>query len=510
METTRDRDLTGPSDLLVITPPFSPHDAGPPLGPAVLVAHARAAGLRAASVDLNIRYLRRFSGGSRDRLQVVGDHAKDRDRVERARRHFGASLELSPASPETVPSCADPVLSLPHGFDAIETAVEAMTAGAFWPAFLDEHLGARPAPAVLGLSIMGPAQVLPALAIARLAGLRWPSTTVVAGGSHVTLLANQIAQDARYAHHGLIDAFLPGHSEHVLVAFVRSVCLGTTRPRRGVLVAGKGWEPADDLPPDEWRTPEFERGELALYDRARLSLPLQTGRGCGYGRCAFCTYPAVEEFCAAWPGRVVDGVIDEALELGVAAVSVKDSLMTVPTMSRFGSAVHRRAPGLEWSATTKIAGSLDAGTLGRLRAAGCRTLEFGVETIHPRLQVTIAKVQELVLTERVIAACLEVGIAPVLNLLYGLPDERLDEAREQLAWWKSWQARGQGLVHGSHNLVEVNRRSPFATRPGRYGIELGAVGPWAFSYCWNAPAWRPAFAEELAAEQATELRLEAA
>jgi hypothetical protein len=490
------------SDLLILTPPFSPHDAGPPLGPAVLVAHARAAGLRAEAIDLNIRYLRQFAGGSPERLAVVGDHAKDRDRVERARRHFQASLELQRPADGTVPSCSDPILSVPHGFDAIEVAVEAMIAGRFWPAFLDEHLGVLPAPTVLGLSIMGPAQVLPALAIARWTRTTWPNTIVVAGGSHVTLLAHEIAMEARYGHEGLIDAFLPGHSEHVLTAFVQSARAGTAWPTRGVLVPGRGWHPAEELTLDQWLVPVFDRLALHLYDNARVALPLQTGRGCGYGRCAFCTYPAVEGFCQGWPARVVDGALDEAIATGVGTVSVKDSLMTVPAMRRFAAAVQGRSPGLEWSATTKITASLDRATLVGLHAAGCRTLEFGVEAIHPHLQHTIEKHQDLALTERVLADCVAVGIAPVVNLLYGLPGERLDEARAQLAWWLSWRDRSGGRVYGSHNLVEVNRRSPFASEPARYGIELGSVGPWAFSYCWNAPAWREDFAAELAVELA--------
>jgi hypothetical protein len=485
------------SDLLIVTPPFSPFDAGPPLGPAVLIAHARAAGLTADALDLNIRYLRQFVGGARSRLRVLGDHAKDLDRVDRARQHFSKSLLIPSADPTSVPCCTDPVLALPHDFEAIDASVCAMLKGPFWQSFLDAHLSATHRPRVLGVSIMGPAQVLPALAVAAWARKAWPGTVVVAGGSHVTLLADEIARDLRYSHGGLLAAVLPGHSEHTLVDLVLAVREGNYWPSRGVLVPGRPWRRAEELAPDQWLAPTIEPDELALYDLERLSIPLQTGRGCAYGRCSFCTYPAVEEPCQGWPEAAVHGLLDQAAAAGARRVSVKDSLMDLPRMRRFGSAVRSRAPGLEWSATTKLVAALDRDALAWLYREGCRTLEFGVETLHPRLQVVIQKRQSVGLVEQVIDACVEVGIVPVINLLYGLPGERREEAEAQLAWWRSWHDRTGGLVHGSHNLVEVNRMSPFAMDPARYGIALGSVGPWAFSYCWDAPVWRPAFARHL-------------
>jgi radical SAM superfamily enzyme YgiQ (UPF0313 family) len=290
---------------------------------------------------------------------------------------------------------------------------------------------------------------------------------------------------------------LPGHSESVLVDLVQAVREGTGWPSRGMIVPDRPWRRAEELAPDRWLAPVLDPDELALYDGQRLSIPLQTSRGCAYGRCAFCTYPAVEAPCRGWPEAAVHGVLDQVVAHGVRRISVKDSLMDVPTMRRFGAAVRSRAPGVEWSATTKLVSGLDRGALTALRDAGCRTLEFGVETLHERLQVVIQKRQTLALIEQVMVDCVEVGIAPVINLLYGLPGERREEAEAQLAWWRAWHDRTGGLVHGSHNFVEVNRRSPFAMDPARFGISLASIGPWAFSYCWDAPGWRPAFACEL-------------
>jgi hypothetical protein len=483
-------------EVLVVTPPVSPHDAGPPAGPAVLKAHLESRGIRTRTVDLNIRYLREFAGGSQHRLTVVGDHAKDRRRVDAARTAFGASLALPAADPATVPCGVDPVLSLPHTFAEIATALEDKAARATWNAFLAAHLfDHMAAPRVLGISVMGPAQVLPAMHIARVARQRWPGTLIVVGGSHITLLADAIAADARYQTN--FDGFLVGHAEGTLADAVRALRRGEAP---ALLLAGaRAPGPIRPLPPSEWTPPRFEADELGFYDQRRLSLPLQLSRGCSYGRCRMCTYPAVEELVAAKTGAVARRFLSDPILAGAARLSVKDSLMEVPSMRAFARVVAEAAPGAIWSATTKLCRALDGQAFRDLHAQGLRTVELGVETIHPRLQALIDKPQSLALIEGVIAAAVGAGVSVVVNLIYGFPSETADEARRQLDWFRDLQAAGGGLVNGSHNLLEINRGSEFARNPRAYGIELGAIGPWAFSHTWNAPAWRRDFAETLRA-----------
>jgi hypothetical protein len=471
-------------NVVIANLPFSPYDGGPPLGPAVLKGHLERAGVLVRTVDLNIRYLDRFAGGGAEGPRL-GDQAKDRRRNRAARRHFRESLGLDAAPPSLLPDSLDPVLSLAHDFEAVERAVARMAASAFWRAFFEEHVfSASRAPAVLGLSIMGPAQVLPALTLARMARRRWPGARIVGGGSHVTLLSSAIASDGRYA--GDFDGFLRGHAEDDLLRFVEG--------RGGLLRAGSGDEgPSTALPPRFWAPPKFEAGELALYDPARLCLPLQLSRGCDYGRCGFCTYPAVEESAHGGPSLAADW-LRRLAPLNVRRFSLKDSLATLPSMRGFGEAAQARLPGAEWSATTKVTLGL-ARALPGLRDLGCRTLELGVETIHPRLQRVIDKPQARATVEAVVRAAADAGVDVVLNLIYGLPGETLDEAREQLAWFRDLARLGH--VHGSHNLAEVNRRAPFAERPEEFGIRLGPIGPWSFSHVWNAPPWRAEFACEL-------------
>lgn len=483
------------TDVLIVTPPYSPHDTSPPLGPAVLAAHIESTGLSCRHLDLNIRFLRLFEGDDGAATTLVGDHSKDRRRVVRSRRFFASRLHVPAPHPVIVPDGVDPVVSLPHRFEQLHTALEAMRSDPFWREFVGQALhGVAGQPRVLGLSIMGPAQVLPAVLTATLARELWPGLTVVAGGSHITLLANEIADDARYAM-AVFDVFLPHHSEQAFTAVCRRVVDG--RPWRsvpGVVVAGRGQR----VPPpmaEEWLPPKFDLGDLDLYG-SPVSVPLQLERGCGYGRCTFCTYPLVERVSVTLGATTLERHVRAAVAVGAEQVTVKDSLMSMKSMRAFGRLVTSVAPDMGWSATTKVIPGL-ATHARELADHGCATIEFGIETIHSRLQRLIDKAQSVPVVENVVRACADVGIHVVLNMLYGLPGETLAEAQAQLTWFEELVRRHPGLVHGSHNLVEVNRASPFATRPSDFGIELGPTGPWAFSYCWDAPRWRAKFKSEL-------------
>lgn len=66
---------------------------------------------------------------------------------------------------------------------------------------------------------MGASQVFPALVVLALAKKRWPATVTVAGGSHTTLLADNIRKGLR-AGTG-IGSILPGHSEESFVELLQ-------------------------------------------------------------------------------------------------------------------------------------------------------------------------------------------------------------------------------------------------------------------------------------------------
>lgn len=329
---------------------------------------------------------------------------------------------------------------------------------------------------------MGPSQVFVGLLTIMVVRAIWPDTITVLGGSHVTLLATGIGADGRCD--GLVDKIMPGHCEEEfaeLVARTSGTAQLLDRARLSPFV------PFDYLP-------LFEPSQLAQYAVDSIAMPVQFTRGCSYGRCTFCTYPVVEPVTSKLHAEQARFAISELVaQYGIRRFSIKDSLFTVPMLTALGERLLEE-PRIDvtWSATTKANRALiSAATM--LRVAGLATLEIGVETIHRAGQLIFDKVADPVMLEEVILALAESGITVVVNLIFGYPGERFEQAAAQLEWLYSLRAKASaGRIDCSLNMLEIVRGSSLSLGTCN-DLVLYGIAPWAYCYQWNAPGWRVTF-----------------
>jgi hypothetical protein len=451
--------VRSPLDAIIVVPPISPSDTNPPLGPYLLRTCFEKARLSLRVCDLSIAYLRAFGlSAQAESAAILGDQDKDRELIGRAKQHFLQVCPLAATSPLALPCCCNAITGMHFSFDDVESAVAAAAQpGHFLHRFVEHELfnGHAP-PRVLGLSIMGPPQLFVALVVARMVKQRWPGTLVVAGGSHITLLQEEIAGDSRYGSR--IDAFMPGHCERQFVALCSSLRSGGDwREAPGLIVAGVSGGPAacaagggftpvttssrsapgtmNGLPFE--LLPTFETVDPAPFDPRRATLPMQLSRGCLYRKCTMCTYPVTEPGFSGYPSWGAVGDVIEALiaKHGVRRFSFKDSFMVPKMLRELADLIIKRRMDVEWSATTMLKKELTPHLLSTLAASGCRTLEFGLETLWEAGQKILDKVLPIPTAERVITDTVNAGIVANINLIYGLPDEKLDQAQCQLEWF---------------------------------------------------------------------------
>ncbi|GGM24659.1 MULTISPECIES: hypothetical protein [Micromonospora] len=162
-------------------------------------------------LDLNILLLRRFARQADRAGPTLGDHGKDRSGVSAAARWLFTQTGLYDTPPLHLPDTADPVAGMHYPLEAVTAAVSGAVGS--WREWLEQQLRAccdRP-PTMVGVSLMGPSQVFVGLLVLRVAKAIWPGTTTVLGGSHVTLLADEIERDQRRSV--LADLMLTGHCE---------------------------------------------------------------------------------------------------------------------------------------------------------------------------------------------------------------------------------------------------------------------------------------------------------
>jgi hypothetical protein len=482
----------GHLDALIVIPPPSPSNTNPPLGPAVLATVAARHGLRVDVLDLNAHVLKRFSSHTLASGQTLGDHGKDRSVVATAAAWVFDNTGLRARRPLHLPDAADAVAgmhySLPDISQAVATAIQQPEP---WRPWLQRelHAACNQPPAVVGVSLMGPSQVFVGLLVLALVREIWPATTTVLGGSHVTLLADDLRSDGRCRD--VADVILSGHCEDEFAALVSRLA----RRANGRIAVSPA--PARADAPFEY-FPSFSESQLSLYDRDLLTFPVQFTRGCSYGRCTFCTYPVVEPQVTKLAPMAARRTIEALVHLhGVRRYSLKDSLFTAPMLRSFAEALMTEpVVPIRWSATTKANRALIP-MAPFLAESGLATVELGVETISQVGQQTFDKRADPTMVQDLVLALAEHGVTVVVNLIFGYPGERLQDAQAQLDWLaRLGQAAPIGRVDCSLNMLEMVRGSPMIDRPPD-GVELIGVAPWAFSYAWNAPPWRKEFSSVL-------------
>jgi hypothetical protein len=184
-------------DGVVIFPPPSPSDTNPPLGPALLARAASRLGVRLDVIDLNMMYIGRFRTGPELRKsRLIGDQGKDRPLLAKSSRALFDSFDMADETPMFLPDGADAVAGMHYSFRAVERTLNRLTkATGPLSDLLEDCIFSRDGwpPKVVGVSVMGPSQIIVAALLLRIVKKRWPQTTTVCGGSHVTLLQSEIS-----------------------------------------------------------------------------------------------------------------------------------------------------------------------------------------------------------------------------------------------------------------------------------------------------------------------------
>lgn len=328
-------------------------------------------------------------------------------------------------------------------------------------------------PAVVAIAMVHPEQRVGGPVLARLlreSGFR--GRIVVFGALEDVLSPQDLAPDLigspRHALFDDVDAVVLGDAESALVA------LGSGVPLAGVpnlLVAG-----ADHLPPahreslDALADPDFTGFDPALYPYPTPVVDLRLGRGCPWGRCAFC---AIQAHQAGWRATGVDRVVRAMAlahdQLGASWFRVRDDLLTPPQLAELGAATAALPFRPHWTARARFSPQLSADTLERAAAGGLDELWLGLESASARVRDLMDKGVRDDVVERVLGDCARIGIRVRALCLLGFPGETEDEARSTLDFLV---ANAPRLASAALTPFQLMRNSPMAADPGRYGVEL--------------------------------------
>jgi hypothetical protein len=264
----------------------------------------------------------------------------------------------------------------------------------------------RGRPRWIGLSVNYLSQALPAMGVAGALRKAFPDLQIAVGGSLISTWAAQIS--GRTALFPWIDRWISGPGEGPLSR-----------------ILGKPRDPWDDLP-----TPSYEGFPLNLYLSPETILPLTASRGCYWGRCRFCSEATNgTPYRRAKPQELLRTMEQLSSGSGFHWLHFTDNALP-PSVLR---TLSQSRPTSRWYGFARFHDALlDTGFVRRLRLAGCRMLQLGLESGAQHLLDALHKGIRLTQVAEILRTLSGEGIGTYVYVLFGLPGESDAEARQTL------------------------------------------------------------------------------
>lgn len=298
-----------------------------------------------------------------------------------------------------------------------------------------------------------------------------PGIVTVMGGPHVTFRAEKTLEELPEA-----DIIVRGEGEKALVDLARRAQKDRDWEKVQGLVFRRGGDLVDTgvRPPiaslDSLPTPARHLIPLGRYRALGMPVSMTTSRGCPF-HCIFCVGRKMVGAKVRYrsPEKVVDELAYLAT-LNFHQINIADDLFTANPGHCMAvcDEILRRGLKVGWTSFARV-DTVRLEVLKKMKAAGCHTVSFGVESANARILKTIKKG---ITTDQVITAvkmCGEAGIVPHASFILGLPGETPETIQETAAF--GLRLKELGVSYGFHLLAPFPG-TEVRERAAEYGIRI--------------------------------------
>ncbi len=289
-------------------------------------------------------------------------------------------------------------------------------------------------PLLVGVSVPSIHQLIPAMTLARLLKADAPEVPVFLGGDTVSRFAPRLARLSPWWK--WIDGVVTHEGERALLSLCRSIARGPDRGnvpnllyREGTAVLQTAAAPpleAGELPP-----PDFEGLPLDRYLVPEPVLPVQTSRGCYWGRCAFCSHTeTIRRFRPQSAQAIVKTMKTLAARHGARHFVLTDNAIPAPALRGLADEILRQNLDVKWSCCARFDLPADPRLWHTAAQAGLLSAWFGLESGSPRELRLMRKGTTPAQAREVARCCLDAGAAVDLFIMVGFPGATREDVVE--------------------------------------------------------------------------------
>lgn len=193
---------------------------------------------------------------------------------------------------------------------------------------------------------------------------------------------------------------------------------------------------------------------------------MMTSRGCAFN-CYYCNSIERAKKVRFHSPEFVIKEIEDIISLGIKDIIFFDENFTfdIKRVEDICDLLIKKKLKVRWHCRSRADMKLDKRILKKMKDAGCRLIQFGIETSIPRLQKLINKHLDLERVKQVIKMCKDVGILTYGNFMLGLPTQTKEEMLETIRF-----AIDLGLDYAPFGVFNPLPKSVFYEKALKEGI----------------------------------------
>ena len=276
----------------------------------------------------------------------------------------------------------------------------------------------------------------------------------------------------------IFDSIVVSKDERDDVVPALIAALGAGRVARGYLTRAS----LPDLQPSAPRRVS-PPPPLPTFSPEPILVTRLSGRRCYWSRCSYCGHNNKYDDRGAPAHADIPTTLDR-IEAFIAAgysryVNFSDEALSPSMLRQLARELERRRLTLNWVCRCKIERAHDAGLFAQIAKAGCKEIQYGLETTSPRMLKLMDKHVEGIDEPRIAQAFRDmaaVGIGVHVNLIGGFPGDSLADTEGSVDFIRREFAnlRSASYFISAFTLLPD---TPIAQEPERFGLsEITAHG----------------------------------
>jgi ribosomal peptide maturation radical SAM protein 1 len=333
-------------------------------------------------------------------------------------------------------------------------------------------------------------QTVASLNFSRLLKARYPHLKIVLGGANCEGVMGE-ALHRLFPH---VDVVVRGEVDEIVVGLFGSLLDGKSlngipglcfRDETGPHVALPGRMVLDI---EKNPTPDFcdyfqQISRKGMIENLQLLLMFESSRGCWWGARSHCKFCALNGTSMKFRSKSVGRVVSELRELrdryGVSHFAAADNILDEHAVTELSNALETGLPDVR--VFYDVRATLTRDELAAMARGGIDELEAGLENLTTAVLKRMGKGATGINNVRFLRRCLEFGVSPLWNYLFGFPEERLSEYQEAAVKIAPWL----------HHLpppdvafpLSLQRFAPYYDRAAENGVILkGPVEDYRYIY----------------------------